>query len=541
MLFLLIFFLSIIPFFFVNIFFLYPFKKIIFWGIIFSSLFIKISLGVLFVRFFVFIYTFYYIKEEKLFSYFFLIVFLFVLSMLILTLSNSIFIIFIGWDGLGITSFILIIFYNNWKRINNSVITLIRNRIGDGIILLFFGLILWDLFYCLNSIFILLRISLVIFISITKRAQTPVSAWLPAAIAAPTPVRALVHSSTLVRAGVVLLLKFFFMLNIKTFQIFLFFVGLLTIIVAGISSLIEIDFKKLVALSTLRQIGILFFILGLGRKWFSVFHFLSHAFFKSCLFLIVGTGLHFIFSQQDWRSYNFISSFSISSRFIMFLCLICLCGLFFSSGFVSKDIILDFINNKKISLLFIYLFLFSLFLTFAYSIRLFFSVLQHSSFNQNIFFLKTSFLSDVRPLLLFLFSLCFCYWIINNNFLFFRNLVKEKVFLLFIFFYYLFFLLLKNIKKYLIKSMFFLDYVIKHIFFEKLKKNRSIEKLVLDYFLFSFFTNIFNYLSFYYLLLNKNYKFNVLFIIIISFFILFFLYFFSLIQNIVLKPLKFLS
>jgi NADH-ubiquinone oxidoreductase chain 5 len=133
----------------------------------------------------------------------------------------------------------------------------------------------------------------------TKRAQTPISAWLPAAIAAPTPVRALVHSSTLVTAGIVLLIKFYFLLNYFLFQKFLIFIGLATIFSAGLSALIEIDFKKLVALSTLRQIGILVFILGLGTKWLALFHLVSHAFFKSCLFLVVGGGLHFIFTKQD--------------------------------------------------------------------------------------------------------------------------------------------------------------------------------------------------------------------------------------------------
>jgi NADH-ubiquinone oxidoreductase chain 5 len=100
----------------------------------------------------------------------------------------------------------------------------------------------------------------------TKRAQVPISAWLPAAIAAPTPVRALVHSSTLVRAGVVLLLKIFFLVKGSVFEQLIFLIGLTTIFVAGLRAIIEIDYKKLVALSTLRQIGMLFFIIGLGRK-----------------------------------------------------------------------------------------------------------------------------------------------------------------------------------------------------------------------------------------------------------------------------------
>jgi NADH-ubiquinone oxidoreductase chain 5 len=107
---------------------------------------------------------------------------------------------------------------------------------------------------------------LLIFIFITKRAQVPISAWLPAAMAAPTPVRALVHSSTLVTAGIVLIIKFYYVIIRTTLQNILLFIGVVTIFVAGLTTLLEIDFKKLVALSTLRQIGILVFILGLGRK-----------------------------------------------------------------------------------------------------------------------------------------------------------------------------------------------------------------------------------------------------------------------------------
>lgn len=118
-------------------------------------------------------------------------------------------------------------------------------------------------------------------------------------MAAPTPVRALVHSSTLVRAGVVLLLKVFLCVKSRGFEQLLFYVGVLTIFVAGVSATAEIDYKKLVALSTLRQIGMLFFVLGLGRRWFTLYHLSAHAFFKRCLFLVVGGALHFMFAQQD--------------------------------------------------------------------------------------------------------------------------------------------------------------------------------------------------------------------------------------------------
>jgi len=193
------------------------------------------------------------------------------------------------------------------------------------------------------------------------------------------------------------------------FQFILLFFSLLTIFIAGVSALVEIDFKKLIALSTLRQIGLLIFILSVGLKWFGFFHLLSHAFFKRALFLIVGGGLHFVFSQQDWRAYAAVFNFSIFYRTIIFLCLLCLCGLFFSSGFVSKDLFIDRINNKNISFWFSFIFLISLLLTFFYSTRLIKCVFKKSLYNFNLKLQKGFYSIELRPLPLFFFSVGFSY------------------------------------------------------------------------------------------------------------------------------------
>lgn len=441
---------------------------------------IPIRLAVLFVTFFVVIFSSYYIKEDKILVYFLFMVLAFVVSILILSVANSLFLIFIGWDGLGITSFILIIHYINWKRINNRVFTLLRNRVGDGLILLFMGLVLWD--FTASIYLYYFRVLLLIFIFITKRAQVPISAWLPAAMAAPTPVRALVHSSTLVTAGIVLIIKFYYVIIRTTLQNILLFIGVVTIFVAGLTTLLEIDFKKLVALSTLRQIGILVFILGLGRKWLCVFHLISHAFFKSCLFLVVGGSLHFAFSRQDRRSFNTIIFFSFSQRTILFLCCVCLCGLFFTRGFISKDLVLDFISNKNIRRFLLLLFLLRLLLTFIYCIRLFICFLKKTRFGGGLWYSKQLIIIETSPIGLLILSLIACYWLFFNWSFAFSSLVLEKKLLLIIICVFVFLLFTQIIKFFLLKTITILDVFYKKFYRERYKISGKLEKTLIDYF-----------------------------------------------------------
>merc|ERR1712012_289102 len=188
-------------------------------------------------------------------------------------------------------------------------------------------------------------IFLIIISACTKRAQIPFSAWLPAAIAAPTPVSSLVHSSTLVTAGVYLLIRINIIIIEINIRKYLFLLGILTIVIAGIAALIEIDIKKINALSTLRQLGIMMIVLGIGNPILSFFHLISHAFFKAMLFICAGIIIHNIKDYQDIRKigFSYINiHFCIS---IMIIANISLCGLPFLRGFYSKDFIID--KRKK--------------------------------------------------------------------------------------------------------------------------------------------------------------------------------------------------
>jgi len=262
---------------------------------------------------------------------------IFVMSILLLILSNRLLLVFIGWEGLGVTSFILIIFYQNWMRTKGGLLTLLTNRIGDAIILLMFC---WWLTTSTEGISKMGRGILALtlrILALTKSAQWPFISWLPAAMAAPTPVRALVHRSTLVTAGVWLLIRFGLMITVNTFLWVL--LGMLTLTVASLSALLETDAKKIVALSTLRQLGLMLIRLIAGTTAICVFHILMHAFAKANLFLIVGRLLFSRFAQQDTR---FIRTTLLRKILILGLTisLLRLTGISFLSGFYSKEQIL---------------------------------------------------------------------------------------------------------------------------------------------------------------------------------------------------------
>jgi len=208
----------------------------------------------------------------------------------------------------------------------------------------------------------------------TKRAQIPFSAWLPAAIAAPTPVSALVHSSTLVTAGVYLLIRMNALLIKFSLLEVLIFLGALTMLVAGGAAILEIDIKKIIALSTLRQLGIIMITLGAGAPTLAYFHLLSHAFFKAILFICAGIVIHNMRDYQDirkmglgWYSLPVVRSFISVAN-------IRLCGLPFLRGFYSKDIILEIIIMRGPGLALLLIISIGTFLTVAYSCRLRFLV-----------------------------------------------------------------------------------------------------------------------------------------------------------------------
>jgi len=277
-----------------------------------------------------------------------------------LVLSADLLSLLVFWDLLGFSSFFLVIFFRSRSSLAGGFLTALSNRIGDCCFLLYFGTILY-----FGSSPPRLCLCLVLIVSITKSAQVPFSAWLPAAMSAPTPVSALVHSSTLVTAGVYLLYRFV----VVPTQVILV-VGIFTTLVAGAAAVSEADVKKIIALSTLSQLGIMVSSIGLGARGMSFLHLNLHAFTKALLFLVVGIAIHSQYGSQEVRS---LSSFAGCAPLVFITLLIgsfSLCGLTFLSCWVSKEAILRMFYNRRSSCCLLFFFYFGIGLTVSYSSRM---------------------------------------------------------------------------------------------------------------------------------------------------------------------------
>ena len=292
-----------------------------------------------------------YIREDPYFLRFHFLLMSFIFRIYFLILRPNFVRLLLGWDGLGLRSYLLVIYYGNTKAYNSGIITAITNRLGDALILISIAYIYktgtWHIFlYSLEPMYASVTL-LVIIAATTKRAQIPFSAWLPAAIAAPTPVSALVHSSTLVTAGVYLLIRHNLLFLQAQTSYYLLVIGTLTILIASISALFEIDLKKMVALSTLSQLGVMILRLGIGAFMARFFHLLTHAFFKALLFLATGSVIHRRNRYQDLRTIGRLRKIIPLTRGFVLLSLVSLMGLPFISAFFSKELILEIIliNN----------------------------------------------------------------------------------------------------------------------------------------------------------------------------------------------------
>nr|YP_010417720.1 NADH dehydrogenase subunit 5 [Junonia zonalis]USF17879.1 NADH dehydrogenase subunit 5 [Junonia zonalis] len=319
-----------------------------------------------------------YMSSELNLNRFIILVLLFVFSMILLIISPNMISIFLGWDGLGLVSYCLIIYYQNIKSYNAGMLTALSNRIGDVMILM---LISWMVNYgSWNYIFYLNFMSndysmkvigvLVILAAMTKSAQIPFSSWLPAAMAAPTPVSALVHSSTLVTAGVYLLIRFNNLLVDMFFFSMLLLLSGLTMFMAGICANYEFDLKKIIALSTLSQLGLMMSILSMGYGDLAFFHLLTHAMFKALLFMCAGVIIHMMSDNQDIRMMGGISMYIPLTSLCMNISNLALCGIPFLAGFYSKDMILEVVSMSNLNLFVYYLYYVSTGLTMFYTIRL---------------------------------------------------------------------------------------------------------------------------------------------------------------------------
>nr|YP_010546329.1 NADH dehydrogenase subunit 5 [Clithon oualaniense]UYI29845.1 NADH dehydrogenase subunit 5 [Clithon oualaniense] len=354
--------------------------------LIFDPISVSFSCVVCLISACVMFFTSSYMSADPFLTRFVWLVMLFVLSMNILVFVPSIISLLLGWDGLGIVSFALVIYYQNMKSLAAGMVTALANRIGDVLLLVSIAIcaneanwnimLIWE-----DSMFPWLCLCIMVG-AMTKSAQIPFSAWLPAAMAAPTPVSALVHSSTLVTAGIFILVRFYYLLEVwPLFNYLALFIGTITLLMAGIGANHEHDLKKIIALSTLSQLGVMMLSLGLGAWNLTLFHLYTHALFKALLFLCAGAIIHNNSNVQDIRSFGALASQMPLTITCLNIANLALCGAPFLSGFYSKDLILETCLYNPTNLIAVILIFVATGMTAAYSIRLSLVTLWQESSN----------------------------------------------------------------------------------------------------------------------------------------------------------------
>lgn len=302
------------------------------------------------------IYSIDYLHDDKGIGRFFAYLNLFIFSMLMLVLGSNLIMLFIGWEGVGLCSYLLIGFwFKNVEYGHAARKAFIMNRIGDlglliGIFLCYqtFGTVNFNEInsFVSSGVFnpcILTAITMCLFIgAMGKSAQIPLYTWLPDAMAGPTPVSALIHAATMVTAGIYLIVRNATLFQMSPFTLdFILYIGLATSLLGAIIGLFQNDIKKVLAYSTVSQLGLMFVAIGVGAYTSAMFHLTTHAFFKALLFLGAGSVIHAMSGEQDILKMGGLRS-KIKTTHITFLIgTMAIIGVPLFSGFFSKDEILE--------------------------------------------------------------------------------------------------------------------------------------------------------------------------------------------------------
>ncbi len=320
---------------------------------------------------------------------------LFTFFMLFLVSSSNLLQLFLGWEGVGLTSYLLIGFWNYKEKANSAALkAFIVNRVGDAGLLLalfttfvvFGTLNISEIKLLINSqnesifnflgfdIHSLTLISLLLFIGcMGKSAQFGLHVWLPDAMEGPTPVSALIHAATMVTAGVFLLIVMSPLLESSEFSLnFILIVGSITCIFASSVAVFQNDIKRIIAYSTCSQLGYMFMAIGSSAYTLAYFHLLSHAFFKALLFLGAGSVIHSMSDEQDIKKMGGLYNKIPLTYITMLIGSLSLVGLPFLSGYYSKDLILEiiYLNDYEYSFYFFVMGVIGVLFTSIYSLRL---------------------------------------------------------------------------------------------------------------------------------------------------------------------------
>ncbi|MBU7577673.1 MAG: NADH-quinone oxidoreductase subunit L [Flavihumibacter sp.] len=324
-----------------------------------SSLFLLIITGI---GFLIHLYSTAYMHEESAphFARYFAYLNLFVFSMLLLVLGSNYVIMFIGWEGVGLCSYLLIgYWFKNIEYTGAAKKAFVMNRIGDaGFLLAVFYLLsklgtvgYADVFSKVDQLSgqDLTIITLLLFVGATgKSAQIPLYTWLPDAMAGPTPVSALIHAATMVTAGIYMIARSNILYTLAPVtQTVVAVIGIATALLAASIALKQNDIKKVLAYSTVSQLGYMFLALGVGAYTGAVFHVMTHAFFKALLFLGAGSVIHAMHHEQDIRNMGGLKKYMPTTHITFLIACFAIAGIIPFSGFFSKDEILAaaFANN----------------------------------------------------------------------------------------------------------------------------------------------------------------------------------------------------
>ncbi len=329
---------------------------------------------------------------------------LFTFFMLFLVSSSNLLQLFLGWEGVGLTSYLLIGFWNYKEKANNAALkAFIVNRVGDAGLLLalfttfvvFGTLNIGEIKLLINSqnesyfnflgfdIHSLTLISLLLFVGcMGKSAQFGLHVWLPDAMEGPTPVSALIHAATMVTAGVFLLIVMSPLLQSSEFSLnFILIIGSITCIFASSVAVFQNDIKRIIAYSTCSQLGYMFMAIGSSAYTLAYFHLLSHAFFKALLFLGAGSVIHSMSDEQDIKKMGGLYNKIPLTYITMLIGSLSLIGLPFLSGYYSKDLILEilYLNDFEYSLQFFTMGVIGVLFTSIYTLRLLVYVFHRES------------------------------------------------------------------------------------------------------------------------------------------------------------------